>query len=291
MSGAASSAWGDLGGVNLGRWLTALFCRWPPSPWHRVSSVAGVQRTDWSEFEDSLAALYRVLPLAPGVVEPKGHNGADLYLVERGDQPGQVEITLTNGSGKTLFLSAVYEVKRWRPGFSASARALTRAGLKSEMLRTYTTAHEAGHCDSRENDVRTWPTGSAPSAAFTHIDGRSALEKSIGCEPALTLTVGTDANTDATAPRTNEQADASTGHLSGFYEADLQRAAQFVIELGRVLFELAMAARSHCGLLAAPLPTDPPGEIVRSHPRVPRGPDAASGTATFWPTGGMLSMT
>jgi hypothetical protein len=245
-----------------------------------------VQRADWSEFEDSLAAWYREPLLAPCVVGPQGDNGADLYLVRRGDEPGQVEITLPSGSGKTVLLAAIYQVKRGRPNFSASARALTRAGLTSEMLRTYTTAREAGHGGSWENDVRTWPTGSAAAAAFTHLDGRSALEKAIGCTPTLTLTVGTD----ATASRTNEQADAPTGRLSGFYEAALQHAAQFIVELGRVLFELALAARSRCGLLAVPLPTEPPGEIVRSHPRVPRGPDTASGTATFWPTGGMLSM-
>ncbi|MGV9976500.1 hypothetical protein ACWDUH_02330 [Micromonospora wenchangensis] len=248
-----------------------------------------MHRTDWSEFEDNLVALCREdLGARPGG-EAWGDNGVDLYLVGHSGELAQVEIKLTTGSGKSsAYKQVIQQVKRWRPGFSVSARTLTRAGLNTDMRWNYTVAHEVAHVQLRSwgNGARGWPRCSAPAAAYTRVDLRSTTEKAVGCAPALTLTVGID----APVARTDGSAAEPASHRRRSYEPVVQHAAQILLELGRVLLELAMATRSRCGLLAAPLPTTPPGEIVRSHPRVPRGPGAVSGTATFWPTGGMLSM-
>src|SRR5262249_14041695 len=67
-------------------------------------------------------------------------------------------------------------------------------------------------------------------------------------------------------------------------------AAQAVVELVRVLSKLAEAERSRSGLPSDPPPAMPPGQVVWTHPLVPRGPDAPLSTATSWPSGGVLSV-
>ncbi|OJF13747.1 hypothetical protein [Couchioplanes caeruleus] len=62
------------------------------------------------------------------------------------------------------------------------------------------------------------------------------------------------------------------------------------LDLARAMSKLAMAARSVRGLPSASASAQPPGEFVRTHPRVPRGPSAALCSATSWPSGGVLSV-
>ncbi|MFI5493612.1 hypothetical protein [Actinoplanes sp. NPDC051859] len=59
------------------------------------------------------------------------------------------------------------------------------------------------------------------------------------------------------------------------------------VEIARAISTLARVATSLCGLPSAATPTRPPGEFMRTHPRVPRGPSTA-----LWdlrPAGGVLS--
>jgi hypothetical protein len=248
-----------------------------------------VLRTESGEFEGNLAALCReLLAPRPAVAETRGDSGVDLYLSRHGEPPGSYRIELATGSGKTV--TATYllaQAKRWSGGFTASTRTLARAGMNTEMLRYFTAAHELAHRSwGTDAGALARSTDSAPLAEYMRLDGRTVAEKAFGCALPFPAAIGLDAaNTGV-----DEQAVASIARLRSVYETALRHAAEAMVELARMLSELAMAARSHRGLPAAPVPTEPPGEIVRSHPRVPRGPGFVLCTWRFWPTGGVLSM-
>jgi hypothetical protein len=62
------------------------------------------------------------------------------------------------------------------------------------------------------------------------------------------------------------------------------------LELASSLARLAAKASSRSGWGLSPPPTQPPGQIVRTHPLVPRGPGADLCSAFSWPFGGVLSV-
>ncbi|WP_204000471.1 hypothetical protein [Virgisporangium aurantiacum] len=194
-------------------------------------------------------------------------------------------------------LAMLIQCKSPYNGFSASSRSLNRAARSTSRFET--SDRDRFISIIRCSDEGSWPpplniildhgfadlrdpAWKRPERAWTHIDRRSAAEKSVGCpaverEPldlatqflalGAALVVG-----DARLPVTH-----------------IAPAVRVSAALVRALFELAMVARSLAGLARVPAPAEAPGEIVRAHPRSPRAPALGSVLVTFWRSGGVLS--
>lgn len=170
-------------------------------------------------------------------------------------------------------LSLLVESLREIAYFSASARELTRAAQRQAGRHRFTAAHELG---------RWLLTSAVPVSPDV---GESWFRKDPFCFAAA------------------EAYDADPGpavgsYVGGLYDTTTEFARIWTIRLaiqrqaeraqtvvGQVLNALAMAAHSRIGVATIPLPTQSPGELVRSHPRVPRGP-GRSVSFDLWPTGG-----
>jgi hypothetical protein len=171
----------------------------------------------------------------------KGHHAKILGSARGSDSGRDIVVYHTTGSGKTTsmimyFMQAMHQTK----GFSVSSRALTRAGVDTELLRSLSSADRRPVANPIDDEC----------------SGTAAEQ---GGSPATHLG-------DACQPQSHHSAAA---------------------HLGLVVHTLAMAAASIGGALTAPVPTEPPGRIVRAHPRVPRGPSPAR--TVFRPSGGVLS--
>ncbi|GIJ80387.1 hypothetical protein SAMN05443287_10519 [Micromonospora phaseoli] len=242
-----------------------------------------------SEFEGFAASFREFLTAQLRPAPTQGDGGAYLRQFRGGDSPGQAVISLPSESGKSMTLALIAQAMGVSKGFSVSVRALSRAGVHTEMLRYYVAAQETIGSGRLYVALRQAlpPTDRALVADHSRADSWSPAGHATGC--LLTVTDTFSVATDAV--RAGGRIEMTVDRPREFYQAALWVAAQaVVVELGRVLYGLAMKARSRCGLPAAPPPTRPPGEIVRSRPRVPRGPTAAPVHRELFPAGRLLGM-
>lgn len=201
------------------------------------------------EFARIAARVLTAVPAPLRILPRSGDHGRDALMARPELRPGIV--MMATGSGKTATILAM-QSKQSIGGFSVSARALGRAAQRAR----FSAAHELGHYvldgQSRTSDLAELVCGT----------------------PALVIV------------------DEDPASLSDRLRKSLWPAAWIAlnpIELGQLLSALAMAARSRFGPSAGPQPTQPPGQVVRTHPRVPRGPSAALRSSTSWPSAGVLS--
>jgi hypothetical protein len=246
-----------------------------------------VRGRDWDVFEESVAALMRApSPDRLGLSVAGTGRGVDV-LIEHGTGSGKTEAAL----GAQRYM--IVQVKNRTGGFSASARTLTRAGLRTDM-RWFMSSALADKLTSEQQDrdegaaagrVLPWLTsGRIP------LDGRRAAERALGSLPAITVPVCRDAGAVVVDELPASRGERMRKALEPSQWSAARAVLRAVVELALVLCALALAARSRRGLRLVPPPTQPPGQIVRTHPRVPRGPDAALCSGTSWPSGGVLSV-
>ena len=162
--------------------------------------------------------------------------------------------------GQQRLAALIHDSAHGIAGFSASARSLARAGVDRRHLRTFNLIHECGHSqlaiDRPTDAAARWPVGDAG-----YLDSDEAASYGLGSGSGKTLRV----------------------------VVPLRKKQVALVVIARTLRALALLARSHVGVTAVPVPTQPPGERIRSHPRVPRGPGGPAGPMT-WPAGGIVRM-
>ncbi|MEW2426537.1 hypothetical protein AB0877_00840 [Micromonospora sp. NPDC047644] len=248
-----------------------------------------MRRSGRSEFEGIVASLREFLTAQPQPAPTQGDGEAYLRQSRSGDIPRPPVISLPTGSGKSMTLALIAQAMSLTKGFSVSARALSRAGAHTEMLRHYAAAQQATRSGRLYVAIR--PALPLADGALVAEHGRVGSWGPAGCAIGYLSPVTATVSIEIGAARVGDRIEIAVDRPQEFHQAALWDAAQaVVIELGRVLYGLAMKARSRCGLPAAPSPTRPPGEIMRSRPRVPRGPTADHVHRELFPTGRLLGM-